>query len=96
MPRIIYSLLFELEPEKPGTTLSLVVPLNADGQSTNGLRKGVLPKPRVIDLRVGEWLTFQRRAYKIVGVRAYRDAQWSEGATRSMEGYEVKTALAAG
>lgn len=35
MPRVIYSLLFELEPEKRGTALSLVVPLNAAGQAVN-------------------------------------------------------------
>jgi hypothetical protein len=91
MPRVIYSLLFELEPEKPGITLSLVVPLNAEGQPTNGLTKAVLPKRRVIELRVGDGLTFKRRAYKIAGVAAYRDAQWTDGTRASGDGYEVGT-----
>jgi hypothetical protein len=36
MPRVIYSLLFELESAKPSTSIALVVPLNAEGQSVNG------------------------------------------------------------
>jgi hypothetical protein len=91
MPRVIYSLAFELEPEKPGTSRMLVVPLDANGQSTNGLTKAVAPKQRIIDLRVGDWLTFQRRAYKIVGVSAYRDARWADGVRQSAEGYVVRT-----
>ncbi len=90
MPRVIYSLLFELEPKKPGTMLSLVAPLDAEGQSANGLAKAVRPKRRVIDLRVGDWLTFKRRAYKDVDVKAYREAWWADGARASGEGYEVR------
>jgi hypothetical protein len=90
MPRVIYSLLFELESDKAGTSQALVVPLNADGQSVNGLTKAVAPKHRVIDLRVGDWLTFRRQAYKITDVRAYRDAQRAEGVRRSDGGYEIR------
>jgi hypothetical protein len=91
MPRVIYSLLFELESDKPGTSQALVVPLGAEGQSANGLTKAVAPKRRVIDLRVGDWLTFQRRAFKIIGVSAYRDARWADGVRQSAEGYVVRT-----
>ena len=89
MPRVIYSLLFELEPEKLGTSRTLVVPLDAQGQSINGLTKAVAPKLRVIDLRVGDWLTFKRRAYKIVEVRAYREARRNAAHTVT-DGYEVR------
>jgi uncharacterized membrane protein len=90
MPRVIYSLLFKLESAKPSTSIALVVPLNADGQSVNGLTKAVSPKRRVIDLRVGDWLTFRGQAYKIVGVQAYRDAQRAKGVHRSEGGYEIR------
>jgi hypothetical protein len=50
----------------------------------------VSPKRRVIDLRAGDWLTFKRRAHKIVGLKAYRDAWWTEGRPAASDGYEVR------
>ncbi len=88
MPRVIYSLLFDLRTLEAGS-VQLVAPLNAVGQSRHC--RAVPPKQRVIDLRIGDFIRHGRHVYEVVGIRAYREANWPEGAKRLMEGYEVRT-----
>jgi len=54
MPRIIFSLVFELEPVKPSGPQQLIAPLDAHGQAR--FCRAAPPKQRVIDLRVGDWV----------------------------------------
>jgi hypothetical protein len=89
MPRVIYSLLFTFETPPP-EIVQLVVPLNRDGQSVNGLAKPVPPKLRIIDLRVGDWLRFRNTVRKITAITAYRDAYWEHGGEPA-ESYVVRT-----
>ncbi len=89
MPRVIYSLIFDLRTLS-GSTRQLVAPLNDAGQSPHC--RAVPPKQRVIDLRVGDFVRHGQNVYEIAAVRAYREAQWPDGATRMAEGYEVRAA----
>ena len=72
MPRIIYSLVFNLENPGKGV-IQLVVPLNRDGQAAVCL--ACSPKQRVIDMRCGDTLYHSptRQLYRIEAVAAYRD-----------------------
>lgn len=55
MPRIIYSLLFELEPDdSPPASMYLVANLDRTGNSE--FCRPCAPKTRTIDLRVGDLL----------------------------------------
>ena len=89
MPRIIYSLLFDLRA-LGGSKLQLVAPLDAAGQSPHC--RAVPPKQRVIDLRVGDFVRHGREAYEITAVRAYREAKWPAEEKRLLDGYEVRSA----
>ncbi len=89
MPRVIYSLIFDFRTLS-GATRQLVAPLDAAGQSPHCLP--VPPKQRVIDLRVGDFVRHGRNVDEIAAVRAYREADWPDGATRLAEGYEVRRA----
>ena len=79
MPRIIYSLHLDCErvPGEPIT--AFVVPLNREGNSQPG---GIRPigKPRVVDLRVGDWFRHRPtgKKYKLAGISAYRQHQVTE------------------
>ncbi len=63
MPRVIYSLMFTFEAPPP-TIVQLIVPLNREGQSENGLAKAVPPKQRIICLCIGDWLRFRDKVRK--------------------------------
>ena len=89
MPRIIYSLLFELEPQEAGDSIELVAPLTPDGQSP--ACRAVAPKTRVIDLRPGDHVHYQSGRYKIRRIKAYRDAQIrGDSLSRASDGYIVR------
>jgi hypothetical protein len=77
MPRIIYSLRFNLERAPRGEIVQLVAPLDTQGQSQ--FCEALLPVERVIDLRPGDevWHEPGKRAYLIKGVEAYRDNHMS-------------------
>ncbi len=89
MPRIIYSLCFELDHNVPGESVQLIAPLDPSGQSP--FCRAVPPKQRVIDLRIGDWIRHGGKVRQIIGVAAYRDAMIAEGCERR-EGYVVKAA----
>ena len=54
MPRIIYSLKFDLGQTANGEIIQLIAPLDPSGQSP--YCKAMPPKKRVIDLRVGDYI----------------------------------------
>ena len=92
MPRIIYSLKFDLEGDPGGEMVQLVAPLDCHGQSQ--FCEAILPVERVIDLRPGDeiWHKPGKRAYLIKGVEAYRDNHVSHEqvqADQPAEGYVV-------
>jgi hypothetical protein len=68
--RLVYSLKFELEPTKPGTSLALIAPLS---------RLGTLPRcwptdrrKRLADVRPGDWIFHRAERYKVIRIEAYR------------------------
>ena len=73
MPRIIYSLKFDLEQGPTGEIVQLIAPLDGYGQSP--FCEALTPVERVIDLRSGDevWHEPGKRAYLIKRVEAYRD-----------------------
>jgi hypothetical protein len=90
MPRIIYSLKFDLGRTLTGEIVQLIAPLDSQGQSAHCRP---IQKKRVIDLRVGDFIWHRGRSYIIDGIEAYREA-WvdqqglvEEGAC---EGYVVR------
>ena len=89
MPRIIYSLQLELEePKSTRGTIGLIAPLDPPGQSPHC--RACSPKRRVIDLRVGDFVEHKKsRRYRIVGIKAYRDA-WMGTPPESGDGYVVR------
>ena len=88
MPRIIYSLLFEvIDPDAPDALTELVAQLNRDGQSPTCM--ACPPKGRVIDLRIGDRVWHSGKTYEIKNVSAYRDAI-REGLPARDDGYVVR------
>lgn len=75
MPTIIYSLQFELEPAKPGTSLSLIAPLDRFGRGKH-CRPATAGK-RLVDVQPGDWILHRGRRYHVTGVKAYRSHQVS-------------------
>ena len=73
MPRIIYSLKFDLKLDVQGPTAQLIAPMNCYGQSPSC--EAILSVERVIDLRPGDevWHKPAKRAYVIKSIEAYRD-----------------------
>lgn len=78
--RIIYSLLFDLEPLPdawPGSITCLIIQLDRQGMSQkNGRRGNGLPRPpkrRTVDLRVGDQIFCDGNWRTILDVKAYRD-----------------------
>jgi hypothetical protein len=95
MPRIIYSLKFDLKLDVQGPTAQLIVPLDTRGQSP--FCEAILPIERVIDLRPGDevWHTPAKRAYVIKSIEAYRDNRisWEQmEAGPPTDGYVVRGA----
>jgi hypothetical protein len=93
MPRLIYSLLFELAPgPEADQPVELIVPLAPDGQSK--YVEAEPPKGTVIDLRVGDWCrhgSLGRR--KIRDIRAYRDTYFPASRRPHLhDGYFVQRA----
>ena len=88
MPRIIYSLQFDLFPRKPGELAQLIAPLDARGQSPHC--KAEPPKQRVIDLRVGDWVRHRSGRYRVQAIRAYRDNFVDDSNVPAGDGYLVK------
>ena len=93
MPRIIYSLRFDLERGPRSEIVQLVAPLDTQGQSQ--FCEALLPVERVIDLRPGDevWHEPGKRAYLIKGVEAYRDNHISREQVQAdppAEGYVVR------
>ncbi len=92
MPRIIYSLFFELCPRKTSEAveqLELIVPLDAEGQSPHCCAEP--PKTRVIDLRPGDWVRHRTGRYRIRAIRTYRDGQIkAETVADAVDGYVVR------
>ena len=86
MPRIIYALLFEMSHPKRSERYELTVPLTPDGQS-KCCRADT--KPRVIDLRKGDFLIHKGTRYLIKDVKA--DTEGTIDAGRSpTDGYVVR------
>ena len=75
MPRIIYSLKFDLGRSLAGEIVQLIAPLDSGGRSRHCRP---VRKRRVIDLRVGDFLRHRGRSYIIDGVEAYREAWMDE------------------
>lgn len=91
MPRIIYSLRFDLERGPNGEIVELIAPLDPQGQSQHC--RAVMPKRRVIDLRIGDRVWHRKRSYLIEGIEAYRENRISEERLREnppTEGYMVQ------
>ena len=93
MPRITYSLKFDLDGDLGGEAVQLIAPLDTRGQSP--FCEAILPVERVIDLRPGDeiWHEPGKRAYLVKGVEAYRDNEISEEqmqADQPMDGYVVR------
>ena len=93
MPRIIYSLKFDLEQDPRGGIVQLIASLDCDGQSL--FCEAILPIERVIDLRPGDevWHGPGKQAYLIKGVEAYRDNHISRELLESdppTDGYVVR------
>lgn len=87
MRRVIYSLDFRLDPPDGKGSVQLIVPLDRNGQGIN--TRALLPKRRVIDLRAGDWLRNHENVYRILSVKAYRDAYF-DGEPGTPDGYVVK------
>ena len=81
MPRIIYSLKFDLEHGPNGEITQLLAPLDPHGQSPHC--RAVTPKRRVVDLRIGDRVWHRQRSYRIEGIEAYRENRIDE------ERYEI-------
>jgi hypothetical protein len=93
MPRIIYSLKFDLGRTPNGGIIQLIAPLDPRGQSPHC--KAVMPKHRVIDLREGDyvWHEGTKRSYIIKGIEAYREnriGQQRLAGNPPSEGYVVR------
>ena len=91
MPRIIYSLKFDLERGPSGEIVQLIAPLDPTGQSPHC--RPCMPKRRVIDLRIGDYVWYGRRTYLIEGVEAYRENRIAPEQLRTelpTEGYVVR------
>ena len=91
MPRIIYSLKFDLGRTPRGEIIQLIAPLDPRGQSPHC--EAIMPKRRVIDLRQGDEIWHGRRACLIKGVEAYRENRISKERLRTdppTEGYVVR------
>jgi hypothetical protein len=97
MPRIIYSLQFDLRRQQSDELIQLIAPLDRRGQSPHC--RAIHPKRRVIDLRAGDRLCHDNQVYMITAIRAYRDnfiEQEEAAAGASADGYLVPTAPATG
>ena len=91
MPRIIYSLKLDLGRTPRGEIIQLIAPLDLRGQSPHC--RAVMPKRRVIDLRVGDRVWHRQRSYRIEGIEAYRENRIDQERLRShppTEGYVVR------
>ena len=91
MPRIIYSLKFDLGRTPNGEIMQLIAPLDPRGQSP--YCRPCMPKRRIIDLRVGDQVSHGRRTYLIEGVEAYRENRIGQERLESnppTEGYVVR------
>jgi len=86
--RIIYSLHFDLEPGPSGGPRQLIVPLCPDGTAAN--IDPMPPKERAIDLRDGDYFTFQRNRERIVHIKAYRQ-NYCENQPQTVDGFVVPT-----
>ena len=88
MPRIIYSLLFEvIDPGAPHALTELVPQLDRDGQSATCMARP--PKTRVIDLRIGDKVWHAGKNFEIKKVSAYCEAI-REGLPTRDDGYVVR------
>jgi hypothetical protein len=90
MPRIIYSLQFDLRRQQSAELIQLIAPLDRNGQSR--YCRAIQPKRRVIDVRVGDRLFHGGQIYEVTAIRAYRDANIDEdqpASGASAEGYVV-------
>jgi hypothetical protein len=91
MPRIIYSLLFWVEPDDPPPAgMCLVANLDRSGNSE--FCRPCAPKARIIDFRAGDSLHHVRsgRKYRILAVSAYRDSIWDVPPPDDYLGYVVR------
>lgn len=82
MPRLIYSLEFEVTAN--GESATLIAPLGDTGQSQHITPEP--PKRRVIDLRTGDFLRHNGKRYRVKSVRAYREHRISRDAARGYRG----------
>ena len=69
--RIVYSVLYSLESSPP-RIMQLVVPLNREGKSLNGLARPANPDKRIVQVLPGEEICFRGKTYKVTAVEAYR------------------------
>ncbi len=83
MPRLVYSIHFELEPTQSGTMLALIAPLSANGSST--FCSSGDDKRRVVDLRPGDWVYHPQGRFRIKAIIAYRQHQVDEAFLRDRE-----------
>lgn len=94
---IIYSLQFEIEPPPdagPGVSCQLMVPLDRRGNALNSSRPRPL-KQRMIDVREGDYLMFDKKWRRVLGVTAYRDNRLTAeraAARRNQLGYLYRPA----
>jgi hypothetical protein len=86
MPRVIYSLAFDLMHH--GRQMLLIAPLLPDGQSP--YCSACAPKRRVVDLRAGDQVEHGQSRYRIKKVLAYRQAVYGVAEPRRDEGYAVR------
>ena len=69
MPRIIYSLQLELDPNTKGQPIELIVPLKPDGNADR--TRPLPPKQRMIDVRAGDFIHSPSGRHKVLSVKAY-------------------------
>ena len=89
MPRLIYSLIFDLsDPADELRIVQLVAPLDRTGQSPHC--RPMPPKQRTVDLRIGDELRHKDKKYVVKDVRAYREAEDASTDTNDADGYFVR------
>jgi hypothetical protein len=91
MDRVILSLQFDLERVQTGERVQLIAPLDARGLAVYA--HAAAPKARVIDLRPVDSLRHGGTLYRVIGVRAYREARVAEDvALATGDGYRYRLA----
>jgi hypothetical protein len=90
MVRFIFSIQMTLRAPTGGEVRQLIAVLDRRGQSAHC--RAVMPKLRVIDLRVGDRVFFAGERHEILAIRAFRDTRGpSQLATEIDEGYLLRS-----